>query len=289
MPGICQNTSQIILALLYPLRPRRLAGLPGLWAAVIRYWLKPPDPEAPFPPIEKAMKNPDGLLAVGGPLTTQRLIDAYRKGIIPFCHLPPMKWWAPGHRMVLAPEELHVEKNVRRLLRRRIYRVTFDQAFRDVILACKEPRENKYPLTWITDEIIEVYSQLFAEGYAHSVEIWDDKDQLVGGIFGVSVGRVFFNKSQFARVRDTSKLAMAYLNCHLYSWGYRVHDCLHFTPHLEKQGARLVPRDEFSLLLDKWCEQQGHPAPWKVDEALDVAKWSTDILNNNDLLKLVKV
>ena len=278
MLGLSQNTTRFILALLYPLAPRRLPGLPGLWAALIRYWLVRPDPDAPFPPVEKAMKSPDGLLAIGGPLTVQRLIEAYPKGIIPFCHLPPMKWWAPVNRMTLVPEELHVEKNVRRLLRRRIYRVTFDEAFRDVITACKEPRQNKNPLTWITDEIIEIYCQLFAEGYAHSVEVWDDQNQLVGGIYGVSIGRVFFNESQFSRIRDTSKLAMAYLNCHLHSWGYRVHDCMHFSPHLERQGARLIPRDEFCLLLNKWCEQQGHPGPWELDEDLDIAKWSTDIL-----------
>ena len=270
-----------ILAFLYPLAPSRLSGLPGLWAALIRYWIFRPDPKAPFPPVEKAMKKPDGLLAIGGPLTVPRLIEAYRKGIILFCHVSPIKWWAPANRMVLVPDELHVEKNVRRLLRRKIYRVTFDKAFRDVIMACKEPRQNKVPLTWITDEIIEVYCQLFAEGYAHSVEVWDDQNQLVGGIYGVSIGRVFFNESQFARIRDTSKLAMAYLNCHLHSWGYRLHDCHHFSPHLARLGARLISRDEYNLLLNTWCEQKGHPWPWEVDEHLDIAKWSTDILKKS--------
>jgi len=263
---------------MYPLKPHRLPALPGLWAALIRYWFVQPGPDAPFPPVEKAMRNPDGLLAIGGPITARRLIEAYRRGIIPFCHLPPMKWWAPANRMVLVPEQLHVEKNVRRLLRRQIFRVTFDEAFRDVITACKEPRQNKYPLSWITDEVVEAYCQLFAEGYAHSVEVWDDQNRLVGGIFGVSIGRVFFDESQFSRIRDTSKLAMAYLNCHLHFWGYPVHDCIHFSRHLERQGARPVPRDEFCLLLNKWCAQQGRSGPWELDEGLDIAKWSTDIL-----------
>lgn len=281
MLRLSPNTTRFMLAFLYPLVPRRISGLPGLWAALIRYWIVRPDPDTPFPPVEKAMKKPDGLLAIGGPLTVTRLIEAYRKGIIPFCHLRPIKWWAPANRMVLVPDELHVEKNVRRLLRRKIYRVTFDVAFRDVIIACSEPRRNQVSLTWITDEIIEVYCQLFAEGYAHSVEVWDDQNQLVGGIFGLSIGRVFFTNSQFSRIRDTSKLAMAYLNCHLHSWGYQVNDCQIYSPYLEKLGARLISRDEFSMLLNKWCEQQGRPGPWELDESLDIAKWSTDILKKS--------
>ncbi len=278
MSGFKQNITRFIYALLYPLKPQRLRALPALWAALIRYWLIRPDPDTPFPPVEKAMKNPDGLLAIGIPLTAQRLLEAYRQGIIPFFHLPPTKWWAPGTRMVLSPDELHVEKNIRRLLRRNVYHATFDQAFHDVITACKEPRQNKYPLSWITDEVIKVYCQLFAEGHAHSVEIWDEQNQLVGGIFGISIGRVFFNDSQFSRLRDTSKVAMAYLNCHLHSWGYRVHDCMHYSQHLERLGAHLISRGEFTLLLDEWCKQPSHAGPWKIDENLDVAAWSTDIM-----------
>ncbi len=277
MLGLRQDASRLILAILYPLKPARLTGLPGLWAKLIHYWFVRPDPDAPFPPVEKAMKNPDGLLSIGGPFTTERLIDAYSKGIVSFCHLPPMKWWAPEQRMVLAPEELHVEKNVRRLLRREKFRVTFDTAFRDVVNACKEPRDKKVPLTWITNDVIEVYSQLFTEGHAHSVEVWDEQNQLVGGIFGVAIGQVFFNSSQFARVRDTSKLAMANLNCHLYSWGFQVHDCLHYSHHLQRLGANLIPRDEFNALLKKYTNQPGHSGAWVVDESLDVAKWSTEI------------
>ncbi|MFV1982872.1 MAG: leucyl/phenylalanyl-tRNA--protein transferase [Thiohalomonadales bacterium] len=276
-----QKIINFILGLLYPLRLHRLRDLPGLWIAVIRYYLVPADPLKSFPPVETAMKHPDGLLAIGGSFSTQRLLDAYRNGIFPFSHLPPIKWWAPENRMVLIPEEIHIEKNVRRLLRRKIYSVTFDKAFRDVILACQEPREKKKPLTWINDKNITAFCQLFENGNAHSVEVWDDQKHLIGGIFGISIGAVFFNESQFSRIRDTSKLAMAYLNCHLYNWGYQIHDCMKFSSHLERLGAHLIPRAQFSMLLNKWCDKQCVQGLWKIDQNLDVAQCLTEMMNKH--------
>lgn len=268
-----RKIGNFVLALLYRLRPKRLPDLPGLCYIIIRYWLSPADSGAPFPPVELARKRPPGLLAVGGPLTTARLVQAYRNGIYPHCHSGPMGWWAPSERMMLFPHEFYIGKTLRRVLRQKRFRVTFDQSFRDVINACAAPRSNHVPLTWISDNIIESYCQLFEEGYAHSVEVWNDKDELVGGCYGVSIGRVFFTESQFMLERDMSKVAFAYLNCHLQAWGFYANDCKHPTAYLESLGARMITRKEFTSILEKWRDVLATSPPWTIDANLNVAEW----------------
>jgi len=268
-----QKLVNYVLAFLYPLYPERLSALPGLIRMTLRYWLFFGNRQTSFPPIESALKKPDGLLAIGGNLNTRRLLQAYKEGIYPHCHVGPVKWYAPQSRMVLFIEDSHIGKTLRQLIRKKKYRVTFDQSFREVILACSEPRRGKTPLTWITKKIVEAYCRLHEVGFAHSVEVWDDDGCLVGGLYGVAVGKIFYNESMFASRTDTSKLALAYLNCHLQAWGYVANDMKGYTKFWENQGARLISRSEFYKLIRKWCDNQGPPGPWQVDETLNVGAW----------------
>jgi leucyl/phenylalanyl-tRNA--protein transferase len=141
------------------------------------------------------------------------------------------------------------------------------------MMACAEPRPGKTPLTWITKNIIEAYCSLFKEGWAHSVEVWDESGQLIGGLYGVAIGRLFINESMFLKRPNASKIGLAFLNCHLQAWGYMVHDIKGYNAFWKAQGARMIPRSEFSELIRKWRDGQGRTHPWLVDETLDVANW----------------
>lgn len=259
----------VLLALLYPLRPRRVAGVPGLAVAVMAYWISRRDAAAFFPPVESARRRPEGLVAVGGGLDAELLLRAYREGIYPHCHLRPMKWWAPAQRMVLFPDELHVGKTLGRVLRQGTYTVSFDRAFRDVIAGCAEPRANQTPLTWISRDVMEAYCRLHDLGHAHSVEVWAADGRLAGGLYGVAVGGVFFAESQFAHERDTSKVALTALCRHWVALGGRLVDCKQPSPHLTTLGARLIPRATFTAILHAARELAVPPAPWDVDMAPD--------------------
>ena len=265
-----------IFALLYPLYPERLSDLPGLMKMLLRYYLDFGYRENSFPPVENALIKPDGLLTMGGKFNTMRILNAYREGIYPHCHIGPVKWYAPQSRMVLFLDKSHISKTLRQLIRKKKYKVTFDQAFCEVIMACSEPRRGKTPLTWITKKIMKVYFGLHKKGCAHSVEVWDGAGHLVGGLYGVVIGRIFFNESMFAGQPDTSKLALAYLNCHLQAWGYVANDMKGYTKFWEAQGARLISREDFTNLLVKWRDIPGQPSPWKVDETLNVGTWKPD-------------
>ena len=159
-------------------------------------------------------------------------------------------------------------------MRRQEFRVTFDRDFDSVIRACAEPRPGRYHLTWIRPDIIEAFSEAHAVGLAHSVEVWDRAGALVGGAYGLAVGRVFFTESQFARMRDASKAGFAVLNCHLQRWGFRLNDGKHLNPHLAQLGFTLVPRSEFNALLATSCGEDGRDGRWAVDDSLDVAQWN---------------
>ena len=162
----------------------------------------------PFPPVEEALDEPNGLLAAGGDLSPERLIDAYTRGIFPwFNDEDPVLWWSPDPRMVLFPRELHVSRSLRRVIRSGQFAVTLDRAFTDVVEGCAAPRANQDG-TWITDDMALAYSRLAELGYAHSVEVWEG-EALVGGLYGVAVGRVFYGESMFSRTNNASKVANA--------------------------------------------------------------------------------
>ena len=199
----------------------------------------------PFPPIEKALKAPNGLLCAGGDLSPRRLLDAYAHGIFPwFSEGDPILWWSPDPRMVLYPGELKVSRSLRKSVDRGTYETRFDTAFRQVIAECAAPREGQSG-TWILPEMISAYTALHEMGYVHSVESWRG-GELVGGLYGMSIGRVFFGESMFARAPDASKVALVKLVERLAAAGCRLIDCQQATPHLASLGAREIPRRQFA-------------------------------------------
>ena len=210
--------------------------------------LDPHCPDAPFPDVELALRKPDGLLALGGDLTSRRLINAYSLGIFPwFSEGQPILWWAPDPRTVLFPESLKISRSLRKTLRKQMFEVSFDRAFDQVIAACAAPRASE-PGTWITADMMAAYRNLHRAGIAHSVEVWRE-DELAGGLYGLALGRVFFGESMFCRVSDASKVALTRLVGAALDWGYRLIDCQVYSEHLLTLGAELIPRREFSRLL----------------------------------------
>jgi leucyl/phenylalanyl-tRNA--protein transferase len=202
----------------------------------------------PFPSVEQALAEPNGLLAAGGDLSPERLLDAYRHGIFPwFAPGEPILWWSPDPRMVLVPSEFKCSKSLAKTLRNLDYEIRSDTAFEAVMRTCAEPREEGGG-TWIVEEMIAAYGELHRLGYAHSVEVWQNRE-LVGGLYGVALGRMFYGESMFSRRRDGSKIALAHLAQRLNQAGFGLIDCQFHTPHLAALGARPVSRSEFILRL----------------------------------------
>ncbi len=202
-----------------------------------------------FPPPE--MAEPDGLLAVGGDLSEKRLLAAYAQGIFPwYCEDTPILWWCLSPRPLLFPSELHVPKSLRRVINSRRFRVTFDCAFKQVICNCAGVHRPDGEGTWIRPEMIRAYEGLHWSGYAHSVETWDG-DELVGGLYGVSMGRVFFGESMFHLCSDASKVAFVHLVWALQKWGFHFLDCQQTTPHVTRFGAREIELLDFRAHLQE--------------------------------------
>ncbi len=217
--------------------------------------------DTPFPPVQSALEDPNGLLAAGGDLSSGRLLEAYRHGIFPwFSEGDPILWWSPDPRMILVPAELKISRSLAKTLRNRSYEARFDYAFDAVIAGCAAPRKGE-PGTWISGAMVEAYRNLHRLGYAHSVETWIDGD-LAGGLYGVALGRVFFGESMFSHARDASKIALAALVAHLESAGFGLIDCQMRTRHLETLGAREIPRRRFSRLLQELIHYPHSPGSW---------------------------
>jgi leucyl/phenylalanyl-tRNA---protein transferase len=201
-----------------------------------------------FPPVDQALLSPNGLLAAGGDLSSSRLLEAYRHGIFPwFSEGEPILWWSPDPRMVLFPREFNISHSLRKTLRNGRHVVRFDSAFEQVMRACAAPRAGQSG-TWIHEEMIAAYCRLHLLGYAHSVETWLD-GKLVGGLYGMSLGRMFYGESMFSRRTDASKIALAHLAAQLARWNFGMIDCQMNTPHLALLGAREIPRKEFIARL----------------------------------------
>jgi leucyl/phenylalanyl-tRNA--protein transferase len=219
----------------------------------------------PFPPVEQALAEPNGLLAAGGDLSLPRLLEAYRQGIFPWFNPgEPILWWSPHPRMVLFPEEFKISRSLKKKLSRADYEVRVDTAFTRVMRACAEPRQGAGG-TWIGEPMIAAYGQLHEAGYAHSFEIWMDGangEELAGGLYGVALGRAFFGESMFARKTDASKIALAHLVAYLRHHDFGIIDCQMKTAHLASLGAREIPREEFSRYLAALTPQAHHPGPW---------------------------
>jgi len=197
-----------------------------------------------FPSVD--MATPEGLLAVGGDLRPERLLEAYRHGIFPWYEEDqPILWWSPDPRTVLFPDKLHISRSLKRSLRPCLFSVTLDTCFRDVMQHCAGPR-SQYPDggTWITAEMLEAYRRLHELGYAHSVETWQ-AGELVGGLYGVALGGAFFAESMFTRASDASKVALVFLVRQLHEWEFRIMDCQQSSPHITALGAEAIPRRDF--------------------------------------------
>jgi len=219
-----------------------------------------------FPPPHLAE---EGLLAVGGDLRPERLLLAYRSGIFPwYSEGEPILWWSPDPRMILLPAELHLSRRFRRKLRQAPFRLTLDTAFAQVIQACATVPRKHQDGTWITPAMESAYTQLHHAGYAHSVECWRDEN-LVGGLYGISLGACFFGESMFSREPDASKIALAALVAQCRRWGIGLIDCQVANPHLGRLGAREVPREVFLKLLAQGLRAQSRRGPWSFDAAVD--------------------
>jgi leucyl/phenylalanyl-tRNA--protein transferase len=204
----------------------------------------------PFPPVEQALIEPNGLLAVGGDLSAARLLDAYHLGIFPwFNEGDPILWWSPDPRMVLFPGEFNLSDSLRKKIRKNQFVIRFDSAFEQVMRACAAPRHEQGG-TWIIEEMIQAYCELHRLGFAHSVEVWLN-DELVGGLYGMSIGKMFYGESMFSRQPNTSKIALAHLAKQLERWGFGMIDCQMKTPHLASLGAREISRTEFCVRLQE--------------------------------------
>jgi leucyl/phenylalanyl-tRNA--protein transferase len=216
-----------------------------------------------FPALKTALKEPNGLLAVGGCLSSQRLINAYRLGIFPW-YSPgePILWWSPNPRLILFPENLKVSRSLRKTIRKVDFAITFDQAFSQVMQYCAAPR-NEESGTWITEEMFVAYTRLHHHGVAHSFEVWLN-DELVGGVYGIAIGQVFFGESMFHRKTDASKVAFYHLVKWLSEWGYQLIDCQVHSEHLSSLGAEEIERKEFSSLLKRYCSMQPNEMAWKI-------------------------
>jgi len=233
-------------------------------------WIDPNAPPDQFPDPCDALTEPNGLLAIGGDLSVERLLAAYRRGIFPwFSDGQPILWWTPDPRAVLFPAEIRISRSLRKTLRKNIYQVSVDQAFDDVVTGCAQRRAPSNPLpedndgTWITASMAAAYKQLHAAGHAHSVETWRD-GQLVGGLYGVNIGRVFFGESMFSHATDASKVALIRLITVCRATGIDLVDCQVASSHLARLGSRDISRDEFNRLLARLTVFPS-PPDWRSD------------------------
>ncbi len=236
------------------------------------HWLDPRNPRQPFPSPSLAMRDPNGLLAIGGDLSATRLLAAYTQGIFPWYNPDePILWWCPDPRAVLYPRDLHVSRSLSRRIRRGGFAVSVDRAFGAVLEACSGPRGRRTEgdatlanRTWLGGEMKAAYQDLHERGHAHSVEVWQD-GELRGGIYGMCLGRTFFGESMFSRMDDGSKIAMYFLCRQLAAWEFDLLDCQVASGHLASLGAVELPREPFLARLRESVAAPGHPGRWRFE------------------------
>lgn len=220
-----------------------------------------------FPPLEHAL--PDGLLAAGGDLSSQRLITAYSQGIFPWFNKDdPILWWSPNPRMVLLPEKVKISKSLAKTIKHSALTITIDTAFAEVMACCAQRRRNQEQNddnhTWIHPSMIQAYTELHQQGIAHSVECWHD-GQLVGGLYGLALGQIFFGESMFSRERDASKIALVALCKQLLRYGFPIIDCQVYSDHLARLGAEEIDRQQFRQLLESYCPVDVSEQCWQLN------------------------
>jgi len=234
------------------------------------HWLDPRNPRQPFPPANQAMRDPNGLLAIGGDLSATRLLSAYAQGIFPWYNPDePILWWCPDPRAVLFPAQFHVSRSLARRLHKDDYAVTLNRSFAAVLEACSAPRVRGRG-TWLGPEMKQAYQDLHERGHAQSIEIWQ-RGELAGGLYGVSLGRAFYGESMFSRVDDGSKIALHYLCRQLRAWDFELMDCQISSPHLATLGAQNVSREQFLALLRAALAQPRPAGRWRFDTDVPAA------------------
>ena len=235
-------------------------------------YLDPYQLECHFPDVSLALEEPDGLLAVGGNLRANTLLSAYRQGIFPwYSDGQPVLWWSPNPRAVIYPDQLKISRSLKKHIRQKRVDITLDHAFKEVIHACATPRNDGLG-TWITTEMQAAYIEMHRLGHAHSVETWRD-GKLVGGLYGIAIGQVFFGESMFSRESDASKIAFAHLVTQLKAWQFSLIDCQVGSTHMSSLGATEITRPVFMNHIEKSCNRQSlAPEQWK----------SSLLLANND-------
>lgn len=227
-------------------------------------FLTPHDDPTYFPDPERALREPDGLLAVGGDLSTTRLIAAYRNGIFPWFNVgEPVLWWSPDPRAVLLPNAIAISRSLRKTLKKKPFRISFDEAFDRVVHACAGPRQMQSG-TWITPELRVAYGQLHQLGIAHSIECWNAAGELVGGVYGIALGRVFFGESMFSHATNASKIALVYLSQQLARWQFELIDCQVASDHILSMGASMMPRREFTSQVRQFSRLPQPPHQWRL-------------------------
>jgi leucyl/phenylalanyl-tRNA--protein transferase len=226
-------------------------------------YLDPRYPSQDFPSLDRALTDPDGLLAASGCLSIPRLLNAYYNGIFPwYSEDDPILWWSPNPRLVIFPKQLHISKSLKKTLRKQPFTISYDQAFADVIAACSSSRSGE-PGTWLSPEMQAAYIQLHQKGHAHSIEAWSGK-QLVGGLYGVVIGQLFFGESMFHTQTDASKIAFVTLIQQLTEWGYQLIDCQVHSNHLVSLGAEEISRTHFISLLNQYRDIAPKQQAWQI-------------------------
>jgi leucyl/phenylalanyl-tRNA--protein transferase len=265
------------LGLAWALMPSRIAGVPNLLRLCTREFLAP---DFALPDPERAFDQPPGLAGIVHDFTMPTLLSAYRRGLYPFAHVGPLKWWSPPRRSVLFFDELHIAKRLRRQMRQDGYTVTFDLDFEGVIAGCAGHRAGRWHLTWITPKIMRAYAELYDAGHAHSFEVWNARGELAGGGYGVAVGGAFVTESQFSREPNTSKIGFTVLNWHLARWGFAFNDGKLMTPTCRDMGFREIPRSEYLFKLALVERKPGKSGRWQVEADLaTVAGWQPGALS----------
>lgn len=231
------------------------------------HFIHPDDDDSPFPRPSNALREPDGLLALGGNLSPTRLLIAYRQGVFPwYGEDQPILWWSPDPRTVFFPDQLRIPRSLRKTIRRKPFELRMDTAFEPVMRACAEPRKD-HQGTWISEDMVAAYTTLHHLGFAHSVEAWRG-GELVGGLYGVALGRVFFGESMFSRATDASKVAFMHFSAQLRDWGFGLIDGQVHNPHLIRLGAVEIAREDFLAQLDELADDEQRHGPWYFDDPM---------------------
>lgn len=242
-------------------------------------WLDPDNLD--FPSVDLALEEPNGLLAAGGDLRPERILAAYRRGIFPWYESgQPILWWCPKPRTVFDLQDIKISRSLKKNIKNGGFRFTFDEAFETVIKSCAKPRtkslndkiENIEHIdtdqgTWITDDMIDAYVRLHHMGHAHSAECWRGQE-LVGGLYGINIGKVFFGESMFSKASNASKVALICMSLQLENWGFPIIDCQLENPHLSSLGAKEMNFDSFHAILNQYCDKTAPKKPWVFDDTL---------------------